>query len=163
MLKIVPITFRAASAFTAKHHRHNKPPRGCKFCIGVVNYRDILVGVAQCGRPVARHLDDGLTLEINRTTTRGWRNANSKLYGASRQIAKAMGYRRVITYTQLRETGASLKAAGFIRVKNLPARGTWAESSGNKWNRKANRDVKAKTGDKARVLWHVEFGNGATT
>ncbi|EPN7168035.1 XF1762 family protein, partial [Escherichia coli] len=34
-----------------------------------------LTGVATAGRPVARHFDDGLTLEVNRTCTTGERNA----------------------------------------------------------------------------------------
>ena len=55
-------------------------------------------GVAICGRPVSRHLDDGLTLEINRLCTDGTRNACSILYGACARIAKNMGYKRVITY-----------------------------------------------------------------
>ena len=36
---------------------------------------DVLVGVAVVGRPVARHLDDGLTLEITRVATDGTPNA----------------------------------------------------------------------------------------
>ncbi|EMM4122823.1 hypothetical protein WAC84_005219, partial [Escherichia coli] len=50
-----------------------------------------LTGVATAGRPVARHFDDGLTLEVNRTCTTGERNANSALYGAVWRAAKAMG------------------------------------------------------------------------
>lgn len=34
-LAVVPITFRQACAFIAEHHRHNKPPRGMKFCLGL--------------------------------------------------------------------------------------------------------------------------------
>lgn len=40
-------------------------------------------------------------------------NACSVLYGASCRAAKAMGYRRVITYILESEPGTSLKAAGF--------------------------------------------------
>lgn len=71
-------------------------------------------GVAICGRPVSRHLDDGLTLEINRLCTDGTRNACSILYGACARIAKNMGYKRVITYILKSENGASLKASNFI-------------------------------------------------
>ena len=148
-LRIIPLTFRAASAFVARLHRHNKPPRGCKFCIGVVDEQNELRGVAQCGRPVARHFDDGLTLEINRTCTDGCANANSALYGAARRVAVAMGYKRVITYTQYAESGASLRGAGFERAKTLPARGSWAESS---VKLRELRDV-VGTGGVERVLW----------
>mgnify|MGYP001535401340 FL=1 len=74
---------------------------------------DRLCGVAICGRPVARYLDDGLTLEILRCCTDGTDNACSKLYGACCRIGFDMGYDRIITYTLASETGASLLAAGF--------------------------------------------------
>ncbi|EJP7633356.1 TPA: XF1762 family protein, partial [Escherichia coli] len=48
----------------------------------VLREAEQLTGVATAGRPVARHFDDGLTLEVNRTCTTGERNANSALYGA---------------------------------------------------------------------------------
>jgi hypothetical protein len=82
-----------------------------------------------CGRPVSRHLDDGLTVEVNRTCTDGCPNANSALYAACWRIAAAMGYRRMVTYTQEGESGVSLKAAGMRKVRDLPARGSWAAAS----------------------------------
>jgi len=127
-LRIVPVTFKAACAFVRELHRHNKPPRGHKFSVGVLAHGR-LVGVAMSGRPIARALDDGATLEINRTCTDGARNANSMLYGAARRAAFAMGYERVITYTQKGESGASLRAAGFVLVRVIPPRAGWAESS----------------------------------
>lgn len=128
-LTVVPVTFRQACAFVELHHRHHKPPRGHKFSIGVCDAGGDLRGVAMIGRPVARAYDDGLTAEVNRTCTDGYRNANSALYGAAWRIASAMGYRRLITYTQAGETGASLTAAGWIKVRDLPARKGWAASS----------------------------------
>lgn len=113
-MKIAPITFREASAYINQHHRHHGATIGCKFCISVVDDSGQLHGVAVCGRPVSRYLDDGFTLEINRVCTDGTRNACSMLYGASCRIAKAMGYRKVITYTLESETGASLKASNFV-------------------------------------------------
>jgi hypothetical protein len=153
-MRVVPLTFKKASQFVAQFHRHNKPPVGCKFCIGVEE-EGVLEGVAQCGRPVARHFDNGLTLEINRTCTNGKKNANSMLYGACRVIARAMGYRRIITYTQADESGASLRAVGFVKVKDLEARKDWAASSGtaNKGNRK-----EGYAGNTARSLWEIVFG-----
>ena len=72
-----------------------------------------MVGCAVSGRPVSRYLDDGMTCEINRLCTDGTRNACSILYGASCRVAKAMGYKRVITYILESENGASLKASNF--------------------------------------------------
>lgn len=99
------------------------------------------------GRPVARFFDDGLTLEVNRACTDGTRNANSMLYGAVRRAAWGMGYRRIITYTQADESGASLRAAGFEQIKTLPARSSWAES-------KATLEP-VGNGGVERVLWEV--------
>lgn len=151
-LVVVPVTLRQACAFIAEHHRHNKPPRGWKFGIGLTS-DGAMCGVATAGRPVARMLDDGFTLEVNRTCTDGTRNANSMLYGAVWRAARAMGYRRCITYTQHDECGASLRAAGWRRVKDLPARASWAQSTGNAALR-AKRDPEGN-GGVARVLWEI--------
>jgi hypothetical protein len=122
-LRVVPVSFREASVFVAALHRHHRPPRGTKFCLGVAD-GDQLVGVAMVGRPVARHYDDGLTLEVNRTCTDGTKNANSMLYGAAWRAARALGYRRLITYTQAGESGASLRAAGWqVVAERAPRRG----------------------------------------
>ena len=126
---IIPLTWRQACAFVDQHHRHHAGTTGCKWAVGVVGDDGTLHGVALCGRPVSRHMDDGLTVEVNRTCTDGHPNANSALYGACWRIAAAMGYRRIVTYTQEGETGASLKAAGYRKVRDLPARGSWAASS----------------------------------
>lgn len=116
-------------------------------------------GVAICGRPVARALDDGRTLEVNRTCTDGdILGANSKLYAVARVVAKAMGYRRLITYTQAGETGVSLKVVGFVRVAELEPRGSWAESS--KGRLRDMRD-QAGNGGVARVRWEIAFGSAA--
>lgn len=149
---VVPITLAQAKAFIAEHHRHNKPPVGWKFGCGL-RLDGVLVGVATAGRPVARHYDDGLTLEVNRTCTDGTRNANSMLYGAIWRAAKAMGYRRCITYTQHDESGASLRAAGWVKVKDLDARKSWAESS---VKLKDKRDA-IGNGGVARTLWEVRI------
>lgn len=150
-MNIEPITFKKACEFVALHHRHNKPPVGHKFSVGL-SVNGNLVGVAMAGRPVARHFDDGLTLEVNRTCTDGTRNANSMLYGAVWRAAKAMGYKRCITYTQHGETGASLRAAGFVMVKSLPARKSWANSS---VKLKSMRD-EIGNGGVERFLWEIK-------
>lgn len=105
------------------------------------------------GRPVARCFDDGLTLEVNRTCTDGTKNANSMLYGAVWRAAKAMGYLRCVTYTQHDECGASLKAAGWVRVKEIKPRKSWAESTANE-RLVAMRDA-VGNGGVARVLWEI--------
>ena len=149
-LVVVPLTWRQACAFNARKHRHHqKGPRGCKFALGVQDDTGKLRGVALCGRPLARSLDDGLTIEVNRTATDGCPNANSMLYGACWRVASAMGYRKIITYNQKDETGASLKAANFTLVRTLPARKSWAASSVKL------RHIRDKTGSGgvARNFW----------
>lgn len=144
-LHIVPVSFAQACEFVAEWHRHHAPPVGHKFSLGVAADQT-LVGVAIVGRPVARHFDDGRTLEVNRSATDGTRNANSMLYGAAWRAAKAMGYTRAVTYTyatyhgptcatpcthdsclliRLGESGASLRGAGWVVVAERPARPGW--------------------------------------
>lgn len=107
----VPVTFRQACAFIETRHRDHRPPRGMKFALGVADGA-LLVGVATVGRPVARHLDDGCTVEVTRTCTSGSRNANSMLYDAAWRAARALGYRRLITYTQRDERGRACAPPG---------------------------------------------------
>ena len=125
-LNLVPITLSEANAFIAENHRHHKPVIGHKFSIAVESSGNI-VGVAVVGRPVARHLDNGWTLEVNRCCTDGTRNACSMLYGAAWRAAKAMGYKRLITYILSEETGTTLYAANWKLV---------GEAGGGSWNTK---------------------------
>jgi hypothetical protein len=101
-----------------------------KFAVGVADQEDVLRGVAMVGRPISAAYQDGLTLEVNRTCTDGTPNANSMLYGACWRAAKALGYRRLITYTQQGESGASLRAAGWHVVAERAAR----LGSNRSWN-----------------------------
>lgn len=112
-MKIRPISFASACEFIKLYHRHHKPTVGHKFSVGCYD-GERLCGVAVCGRPVSRYLDNGETCEINRLCTDGTRNACSKLYGACSRIAKEMGYKLIITYILQSENGASLKASNFF-------------------------------------------------
>lgn len=136
-LELTPVSFRDACTFVAQHHRHHRPPRGHKFSIGI-GQGGQLVGVAMVGRPVARLFDDGWTLEVNRTATDGTKNANSMLYGAAWRAAKALGYRRLITYTQGEETGASLRAAGWRIIAERKPRRPWDAPSRPREDRGTN-------------------------
>lgn len=127
-LRVVPISHKEANAFVKKYHRHHKPTTGHKFSLAVADAEDNIRGVAIVGRPVSRHLDDGWTLEVNRVCTDGARNACSMLYGKSWQVAKALGYRRLITYTLPAEGGASLRGAGWKLI---------GERGGGNWNVKS--------------------------
>lgn len=145
-LRIVPVDLAAARDFAAAHHRHHEPPAGHKFSVGVAIGPE-LIGVAIVGRPVSRVIQsEGATLEVIRTATDGTRNANSMLYGACRRATFALGYDRLITYTQDGESGASLRAAGYCIVAQRPARPGWDTPS----RRRANRADRI-----ARTLWEA--------
>mgnify|MGYP005993095035 CR=1 FL=1 len=122
-LEIVPCSISDAKAFVHQHHRHHKPPVSALFAVAVASAGDV-VGVAIVGRPVARGLQDSFTAEVTRVATDGTRNACSKLYGACWRAARALGWRRLITYTLESEEGASLRGAGWKVVGKVRGR-TW--------------------------------------
>ncbi|MFD7013902.1 XF1762 family protein [Streptomyces sp. NPDC059928] len=124
-LHLVPVRSRDAKEFVRLWHRHHPPPAGQIFSVGAADEDGVLRAVAVVGRPVARHLDDGSTLEVTRTASDGTANANSLLYGAAWRAAKALGYRRLITYTQAGESGASLRGAGWRVLAHRPPRPGW--------------------------------------
>lgn len=127
-LRLTAVSFEQACAFVTAHHRHHAPPVGHKFSLGAM-LGDQRVGVAIVGRPVARVLDDSRTLEVTRLATDGTPTAASFLYAAARQATYALGYDRLVTYTQHGETGASLRGAGWRWVANRPARPGWDRPS----------------------------------
>lgn len=145
MIKLTPITHKNAKTYVREHHRHLKPPAGAVFVLAVSDEDGTVRGVALVGRPVARMLDDGLTLEVTRVATDGARNACSMLYGAARRIAFAMGYTKIVTYTLPEEGGASLRAAGW---KNE------GEAGGGSWSRdKRQRDLPLRGEVKTRWVF----------
>ena len=88
-----------------------------------------MVGVAIVGRPVARALQDGWTAEVTRlAVVDGIRNGCSMLYGAAKRACRAMGYRRLVTYTLETEPGHSLLASGF-QYDGATAGGSWSAPS----------------------------------
>ncbi|WP_082452122.1 XF1762 family protein [Paenibacillus ihuae] len=142
-----PISFRQACHFINLHHRHHMAPQGMKFALGMSNGQK-LVGVLTAGRPVSRHKDDGLTLEVTRLCVNGaYVHLCSKLYAAARRIARDMGYHALITYTLDEETGVSVRAAGFQLMGKI---------SGGSWNSLSrNRVDKHPTG--LKKLWMLQI------
>lgn len=142
-LEITPISLKEANKFVAEHHRNHKPVVGHKFSIAC-SIDDVVHGVAIIGRPVSRVLDNGWTLEVNRVCTDGVRNGCSILYATAWKAAKAMGYKRLITYTLPEEGGASLRAADWRLV---------GAAGGGNWNCKSRPRI--DTEDKLRVQKHL--------
>jgi hypothetical protein len=127
-LVIVPMTLDEANVFVEQHHRTHRPVVSHKFSLGVATTDGAIVGVVIVGRPVARHLDDGWTLEVTRCCTDGTKNAASCLYAAAWRATRALGYRRCVTYTAQTEPGTSLTAAGW-RVVGEVAGQLWSRPS----------------------------------
>ena len=119
---IAPCPNDAAKAYVDEFHRHHGSSVQAKFCLAALDESGLVRGVVMVGRPVARLLDDGWTLEVNRLASDGCENACSALYGASRRVAKEMGYRKLITYIREDEPGTSLKASGWVFEEAIRAR-----------------------------------------
>jgi hypothetical protein len=116
-MRVIPITLREANDFVQSYHRHNgRTARdGGKFAIGLETLGE-LVGVAIVGNPLsATYMVDRFTAEVLRTCTnhKAPKGAVSKLYAACWRIWQSMGGKRLITYTLLSESGASLRGAGW--------------------------------------------------
>jgi hypothetical protein len=132
MMRVYRCPLSLAQYHNALWHRHAPGfVQGHKFSLAAYK-NGVLVGVAIVGRPVARGLDDGKTLEVRRVATDGTRNACSALLGEARRRARSLDVQRLITYTFPGESGASLRAIGAT-VEPLRLRGDWT-------NRERRRD-----------------------
>lgn len=147
-LNLVPVTLAEANAFVTLHHRHHKPVIGHKFSIALSD-GEAIRGVVIVGRPVSRHLDNGLTLEVTRCCTDGVKNGCSKLYRAAARVAANLGFKRLVTYTLEQEGGASLRGAGFQLL---------GERGGGSWSRK-ERPRMDKHPLERKLLWDFCVAN----
>lgn len=143
-LRLVPIRLKDAPAYLERWHRHHPHLVGGLWAVGAAA-GDELVAIAIVGRPVSREFDDGATVEVVRVAADGTPNACSLLYGAAARGSFAMGYTRVVSYTQAGESGSSLRAAGYRVIAERPARAGWSAPS-------RPRDDRAY-GSVARQLW----------
>lgn len=147
-MNVVPLELKQANEFVDNLHRHHDPVHRDKFRCGVVDDNGKLRGVVQVGRPVARHLDDGDTVEVVRLCTDGYPNACSFLYQTMARVSKELGYSRIITYILEAENGASLKASGWMHE---------ADTSGGNWNCKSRpRETTAPTCKKQRWVKYLK-------
>lgn len=124
-MKVIPLSLKQANAFVEKYHRHHSSVVGHKFSIGALDNVGNIVGVAICGRPVSRMLDNGKIIEVTRLCTDGTYNACSFLYSRCAKIAKDMGYEKIITYILESENGASLRASGWMLEQENAGGGSW--------------------------------------
>lgn len=139
-----PIELKKANEFVSKYHRHCDPVYRDKWRLCAVRTdTGEICGVIQAARPEARMLDDGLTICIVRCATDGTPNACSFLLGKARTIAKAMGYKKMVSYILETENGASYRAAGWEKVSDVKAR-CWDTPS----RRRKHKEIEQK--DKQR-------------
>lgn len=117
---VIPLSLSEANAFIEEHHRHNKKTRQHKFSLGCI-YENELIGVVIVGNPVARHLYSKFTAEISRLCIKepAPKNACSFLYNKCWNIWLQMGGNKIITYTLAKESGSSLKGAGWNNVHTV--------------------------------------------
>jgi len=149
-LHLQPVSQDEAFAFIDRHHETHDAPQGWKFGIAV-NDGENVVGVAVVGRPVSRHQDDGVTLEVTRNCTDGTKNAASKLYAAAWRAAKNMGYRRLITYTLAdSEDGTPLRAVDGYQVVH-------ERNSGGDWSSPSRPRVDTSP-EEQKTIWEVTDG-----
>lgn len=150
-LTIIPCLFAEARLFVLRHHRHHLPPTGHKFSLAVADEDGQVRGVAIVGRPTARMLQDGWTLEVTRVATDGCPNACSALYGAARRATFALGYRRLLTFTLASEPGTSLVAAGW-KCLGTAGGGSWHRDSRPRVDRHPTQ---------MKLRWEVAVASGA--
>ena len=128
-LSLVPITLKMANNLVSKNHRHSgRTARdGGKWAVGAA-LQTHLVGCAIVGRPVARLLADVFTAEVLRlcVVPDAPPNTPSMLYGACWRGWRAMGGKKMITYTLQTESGRTLHAAGWVKAADCkPSSWNW--------------------------------------
>ena len=160
-LELVPLTLRVANDFVAEFHRHNgrTSRNGGKFAIGVGTSSLGLVAVAIVGNPLSATYMDGYTAEVLRTCSRpdAPKNCNSILYGACWRAWRAMGGKRLITYTLKTESGSSLRGAGWkILGETKPVAPGWRKND----HLNALREWSPVMGQ-VKLRWGIEEGAGA--
>jgi len=148
---VIPVTLPKANDYVARLHRHHAPiPAGFVWwCVAAV-VQGTVRGVAIAGRPTNRNNDDGQTVEVLRVAADGTPNVPSALLGSCARAAKAMGARRVITYTLETESGSSLRGAGW-RLEADGITSSWMKGT-------SRRTAVARPHmDEKKARWAVNF------
>lgn len=132
----VVISVTRAIQFLTDHDRHHPAPDGAQFALGLAQGTE-LVAAAVLGHPVPPARDDGLTVEITRAgTSDGTTPTLVVLYQQAWCLARARGYRKLITHTPVyaREITYGLHHVGLRPAASLPPR------SGSHTPRRARTD-----------------------
>lgn len=139
-----------ALAFVAAVHRRRPKVQGAMWCVSARS-GDEIVGVALVGWPARMQSNDEIdTLCVLRVAVktdeneRGIKNVCSMLYGACWKAARAMGCESMVTFTDLDESGVSLRAAGWLED---------GVTDGGEWNRPSRKRSKAVNAEPKRRWW----------
>lgn len=146
-VRVVPMTIKEANKIVGSCHRHSSPTHGGKWAIGC-EHDGKIVGACIVARPVARMLNNETTAEITRlvVTDDSPKNTCSFLYAAARRIWSAMGGRKILTYTLQKETGASLRGAGWTEA---------AKVKGQQWSRLRRFREQKEIYTQAKIRWEA--------
>tara|TARA_R110002095_G_scaffold29085_2_gene28807 strand:- start:472 stop:1002 length:531 start_codon:yes stop_codon:yes gene_type:complete len=148
-LRVIPLPLADANLVVSAIHRHHKKVLRHRFSLACIDDAGTVRGVAICGRPVARMTNGDMVIEVARVATDGTRNACSFLLGACARTAKAMGFGQIQTYTLPEEGGASLRGAGWDRIRETRPRGPWKHTDGRP------RDQTVRIA--AKTLWRKDL------
>lgn len=149
VLRIVPISIRAAKAFVRDHHRHNPAVAGARTAIGL-ELDGVLVGVGLLGNPKARGLaEDRLCAEAVRVCVAAGapKGSCSKISARLKRIWQLHGGVRFVSYNRTDESGASMRGAGMEPV---------AEVKGRQWSCPSRPRAENDASDKVR--WEQSLG-----
>lgn len=151
-MNLRPITLREANDFVQNFHRHNgRTTRdGGKWAVGCEE-NGMLVAVAIVGHPLSATFMDGWTAEVLRLCAKDAPNAASMLYAACWRAWKAMGGKRLITYTLKTEPGGSLRGAGWRVVSESKPTGKGWRKNDHLNHRREWQPVMGQT----KLLWEL--------
>ena len=124
-MKHVNLKLSEAQSFVKRFHRHSKPLKRHMFSIGA--YSKLLMwsdglcfpmgleGIVTVDRCSSSWSKERNFVELRRVclAPKAQKNTASFLIGKAKIACFAMGYTKIITYTQPHESGASLLASGF--------------------------------------------------
>ena len=146
----VPLSITEANEFVQNFRRHNGRVPVARFAVGASDGAR-LVGAAIVSFPVARSLMDGFTSEVTRCCVLddAPKGTCSFLYAACWRAWKAMGGRRLVTYTLQTESGASLRGAAWKVVAELAPR-----TDAQQWTNRPGREWQSVVGQ-AKFRWEV--------
>lgn len=143
-----PITIREANQFVKLYHRHHRPTsnNSWKWALSALNQNGELVWVLIAWNPVSATYMDWYTLEITRLCV----SENAPLWTASFLLARAkniwkiMWGKKLLTYTLVSESGASLRWAGRDLKVKIKWHKKWESKSKYDWKIRDNLEIYKK-------------------